>query len=100
MIPGDEKKRLSEVEQTAPDVGEDDGPDPDLDIPEEGVSYRRRGRPKLPKEMKRKSKLIVALTGDELAAMMHKAAETRDNKNRPMRLQDWARMVLMEATKP
>jgi hypothetical protein len=101
VTPGDEKKRLSQVE-AGPGLGDDETPDPDLDLaPEdEGVGYRKRGRPRLPKELKRKAKLIIALTGDEMAAMMHACAEARDEKNRPLKIQDWARAVLMEATKP
>jgi hypothetical protein len=62
---------------------------------EEGITYRKRGRPKLPPDMKRREKLVVSFTGTELKAMMHAAADAPDG---PLRLQDWARDVLIAAS--
>lgn len=62
----------------------------------EELGYRRRGRPKLPPDMKRREKLVISLTGAELKEMMHAAA---DADGGPLRIQDWARQVLIGATK-
>jgi len=59
--------------------------------------YRRRGRPRLDPSARRRGKLIVSLTGDELEKLTRKAASLRDHKDRPLKLQDWAREVLMAA---
>lgn len=58
--------------------------------------YRGRGRPKLPPEMKRNEKLVLSLTSKELRDIMHAAADVPGG---PQRLQDWARSVLLAATK-
>lgn len=56
------------------------------------LGFRGRGRPRLPPELRRREKLIVALTEDELKKVMHRAA---DAKGGPMRMQDWARSILL-----
>jgi len=60
------------------------------------LNYRRRGRPKLPPDMKRREKLVISITGNELKEMMHAAA---DAEGGPQRLQDWARSVLLGAAR-
>lgn len=64
-----------------------------LDPPEE-LGYRPRGRPRLPSEQKRREKLTIALNAKEMKRVMHAAADAADG---PMRLQDWARRVLLAA---
>lgn len=61
-----------------------------------GLTYRRRGRPKLPPDMKRREKLVISLTAAELKPMIHAAA---DAEGGPHRVQDWARDVLIAAAK-
>lgn len=63
---------------------------------EDGLTYRRRGRPKLPPDMKRREKLVISVTGNELKDMMHAAA---DAEGGPLRVQDWGRDVLIKASK-
>lgn len=60
------------------------------------LSYRRRGRPRLPPGMKRREKLVVALTDTELKDMMVAAATAEGG---PYKLQDWARDLLIRASK-
>lgn len=57
------------------------------------LGYRGRGRPKLPEEQRRRQKLIVALSDDEMRVVMHRAADCTDG---PKRLQDWARRVMLD----
>ncbi len=76
------------------EFGAEEDTDGDVD-----VDYRRRGRPKLPPELKRRAKLIVSFTGDEKTALIIAAAETKDHKNRPLSVQEWARQVLLEAAR-
>jgi hypothetical protein len=63
---------------------------------DENPVYRKRGRPKLPPEMKRREKLVIALTGPELKDMIHTAA---DAEGGPFKVQDWARDVLISSSK-
>lgn len=58
------------------------------------VGYRGRGRPRLPPEQKRREKLVVSMTADELKDVMHAAT---DAPGGPLRVQVWARKVLLEA---
>jgi hypothetical protein len=57
------------------------------------VGYRGRGRPRLPPEQKRREKLVIALTGDELRRFMIEAASAEGG---PLRVQDWARRELLK----
>jgi hypothetical protein len=66
----------------------------DLSQYEEDMAYRGRGRPRLPPEMKRREKLVIALTKKELQDMIRAAV---DADGGPLRLQDWARRVLFAA---
>jgi len=59
--------------------------------------YPRRGRPTKPENLRRRAKLIISLTGDELTRMIVQAAQTKDHKGRPTRVQDWARELLLAA---
>ncbi len=59
-------------------------------------NFPGRGRPRLPEDMRRRDKIIIALTAAEYKAVMITAASV-DGK--PMRVQDWARMILIAATK-
>lgn len=59
--------------------------------------YPRRGRPRKPPGQRRRAKLIISLTGDELTRLIMQAAQTKDHKGRPTRVQDWARDVLLAA---
>lgn len=61
-----------------------------------GLTYRRRGRPKLPPDMKRREKLSIAFTGDELKDIMIAAASDPSGPKRP---QDWARDILIAASR-
>lgn len=78
--------------------------DPDLDEGDalekyeaEENAYRGRGRPKLAPELKRREKMSIAFTAEELKTIMHAAADAQGG---PMRPQDWARSVLLKAAKP
>lgn len=92
----------TECGQKWPDCGHLEGmPDSapaeeDLSQYEEDSAYRGRGRPKLPPEMKRREKLVISLTAVELKDMMHAAADAEDG---PLRIQDWARKILVAASK-
>lgn len=78
------------------EVGSDDGPSEEEDFSDVvDVPYRGRGRPKLPPEQKRREKLVIALTGEELKKFMIEAASVEGG---PMRVQDWARRELLKAT--
>lgn len=59
------------------------------------LGYRTRGRPKLPESQRRREKLIVALTSEEMRDVMHRAA---DAPGGPMRIQDWARLLLLDGS--
>ena len=61
------------------------------------LGYRSRGRPRLPDEQKRREKLVVALNAEEYRIVLHAAADDPDG---PLRVQDWARRVLLEAADP
>ena len=78
-----------------PDCGPLEGM-PDAPWEQNVEPYRGRGRPKLPPEMKRREKLVISLTAVELKDMMHAAA---DSEGGPLRLQDWARKVLISASR-
>lgn len=56
------------------------------------LGYRGRGRPKLPEDQRRRQKLIIALSDEEMRTIMHKAA---DSVGGPKRLQDWVRSILL-----
>ena len=76
--------------------------DPDLDeelesYEQETEAYRGRGRPKLDPALRRREKMSIAFTAEELKLIMHAAA---DAEGGPMRPQDWARAVLLKAAKP
>lgn len=60
------------------------------------LSYRKRGRPRLPPGMKRREKLVLALTDQELKAMIVTAANCEGG---PVKLQDWARDILIRESK-
>lgn len=59
------------------------------------LGFRTRGRPKLPDSQRRREKLIVALTSEEMRDVMHRAA---DAPGGPMRIQDWARLLLLDGS--
>lgn len=65
-----------------------------LEQDDEGL-YRGRGRPKLPAELRRREKLNVSLTADELERVLVAAAKAGHR-----RVQDWAREVLLGAAPP
>lgn len=89
-----------------PDCGHLDGM-PDAPVPEGDadaqalaeyeMEYRRRGRPKLAPDQKRREKLSVSFTEQELKDIMIAAANDPTGPKRP---QDWARNILIEASKP
>lgn len=60
-------------------------------------AYRGRGRPKLAPELKRREKMSIAFTSEELKTIMHAAADAAGG---PMRPQDWARSILLKAARP
>lgn len=62
----------------------------------EEEAYRKRGRPKLPPDMRRREKLVISFTGEELKDILHAAA---DAEGGPMKVQDWAREKLTKAAK-
>lgn len=64
-------------------------------FPEE-LEYRGRGRPRLPEGQRRREKLIVALNAEEMRQVMHAAA---DAEGGPLRVQDWARVLLLRAAR-
>lgn len=61
---------------------------------ESAIGYRGRGRPRLPEGERRREKLSIALNAEEMRAVMHASA---DAPGGPLRLQDWARAVLLRA---
>lgn len=60
------------------------------------LDYRGRGRPKLPPDQKRREKLIIAITSAELKDFMIAAANSEGG---PVRVQEWARQVLLKTVK-
>lgn len=95
--PGDElaKRRLSALQASDGDLIDEDPPQDDEDFSDViDVAYRGRGRPKLPPEQKRREKLVIALTGEELKRFMIEAASAEGG---PLRVQDWARRILLQA---
>lgn len=67
---------------------ENQGPSNDVSETE----TRGRGRPKLAAGSKRSEKLVISFTPDEFRQIMHLAADSAD---RPKRLQEWARDILL-----
>ncbi len=78
----DPKKLIEEAEE-----------DLDISLEEDGATYRGRGRPKLPPDLRRREKIITAVTELELKEVMIAAA---NDPNGPMRPQDWVRKVVFE----
>ncbi len=66
----------------------DDDDDIDLEL-----EHRGRGRPRLPPDQKRREKISISVTAAELGDCMHAAADV------PVRLQDWARDILLAAAR-
>lgn len=62
--------------------------------------YPRRGRPKVPPGQRRRAKLILSFTGEEMTRLIVRAAETKDRKGRPLNVRDWARQILLDAAPP
>lgn len=67
----------------------------DPTLPEE-LEYRGRGRPRLPEGQRRREKLVIALNAEEMRLLMHAAA---DAEGGPLRVQDWARALLLRAVR-
>jgi len=64
----------------------------DDELADVDVGYRTRGRPRLPPELRRREKLVISLTADELAKLMMTAAK---QKPRPLSPNEWARQELL-----
>ena len=71
------------------DSGEDDI---EAELADVDLGYRGRGRPRLPPEQRRREKLIISLTADELRSVMLRAA---NEKPVPLSPNDWARRELL-----
>ena len=71
-------------------------PSPDAPVLPEELEYRGRGRPRLPAGQRRREKLVVALNAEEMRLVMHAAA---DADGGPIRVQDWARALLLKAAR-
>ena len=63
----------------------------DITDPDTGTEHRRRGRPRLPPDEKRREKLTLSLTAEELKGIRIAAAHAGKSP------QDWARGVLATA---
>ena len=66
--------------------------DEDDDTAELDLGYRGRGRPRLDPTLRRREKLVISLTADELRQIMLKAA---DDQPVPLGPNDWARRELL-----
>lgn len=66
--------------------------EPDEELADVDVGYRQRGRPRLDPLMRRKEKLILSLTAEELRRIMLAAA---NDKPTPLSPNDWARRELL-----
>lgn len=61
------------------------------------LGYRKRGRPRVDPDHRRKEKLVLSLTADELRSVMLKAANERPT---PLSPNDWARRELLRLATP
>lgn len=66
----------------------------DIIDPDTGTEHRRRGRPRLPPDEKRREKLTLSLTAEELRLV--RIAAANDGRS----AQDWARHILAQASQP
>lgn len=68
----------------------------DEELADVDVGYRGRGRPRLSPELKRREKLIISLTGEELKQVMIHAANDPEG---PLSANEWARKILLSLSK-
>lgn len=64
----------------------------DEDLADVDLGYRQRGRPRLDPSLRRREKLILSLTVEELRRIMLKAASDSPT---PLSPNDWARRELL-----
>lgn len=60
------------------------------------IEYRGRGRPRLPPDQKRREKVVISVTAQEKKDMIHAGA---DADGGPLSVQDWARKILIAASR-
>ena len=85
--------KVTDSNLSGSDTNENAVPDDDEeDLAEIDVEYRGRGRPKLDPGLRRREKLVISLTADELRRVMLAAA---NHKPVPLTANEWARREIL-----